>query len=176
MNRVIRKAQTHSSDEASALLAALMATELLEPSRCLWLISPRISDLILLDNSAGTYDALRRWGPRPVRLAEILTTLLSCSATVVIGTMPDPSNRRFLDRLLGLAKDARDDDRLSVVEDERNVLSAQSIVADDFALVGSMNLTFTGVHLREEYLELSTDREFVSQARIDAFESFGGIL
>ena len=39
-----------------------------------------------------------------------------------------------------------------------------------------MNLTFSGVHLREEYLELRTDQEFVSQARIDAYESFGGTL
>lgn len=175
MNRVIRKAQAHSSGEASALLAALMATELLQPSRCLWLISPWISDLVLLDNSAGTYDALRRWGPRPIRLAEILATLLSASARVVIATTPDPNNQRFLDRLLSLAKDARHDHRLSVFKDERN-LHAKSIVADDFALVGSMNLTFSGVHLREEYIELSTDQEFVSQARIDAFESFGGIL
>ena len=120
MNRVIRKAQAHSSGEASTLLAALMATELLQPSKCLWLISPWISDLILLDNSAGTYDALRRWGTRPVRLAEILATLLSSSATVVIATTPDPNNRRFLDRLLSLAKDARHDDRLSVFEDERD--------------------------------------------------------
>ena len=95
MNRVIRKAQAHSSGEAFSLLAALMATELLQPSKCLWLISPWISDLILLDNSAGTYDALRRWGTRPVRLAEILATLLSSSATVVIATTPDPNNRRF---------------------------------------------------------------------------------
>src|SRR5258708_8375012 len=157
MNRVIRKAQTHSSGEASALLAALMATELLQPSRCLWLISPWISDLILLDNSAGTYDALRRWGPRPIRLSEILATLLSSSATVVIGTTPDHKNRQFLDRLLSLAKDARHDDRLSVVEDERNGLHSKSIVADDFALVGSLNLTFTGVHLPEDYLERSSD-------------------
>jgi phosphatidylserine/phosphatidylglycerophosphate/cardiolipin synthase-like enzyme len=56
------------------------------------------------------------------------------------------------------------------------MLHAKSIVADDFALVGSMNLTYTGVHLREEYLELKTDPEFVAEARISAFESFGGIL
>lgn len=176
MNRVIRKDQAHSSGEASSLLAALMATELLHPSKCLWLISPWISDLILLDNSAGTYDALRRWGTRPVRLAEILATLLSSSATVVIATTPDPNNRRFLDRLLSLAKDARHDDRLLVFEDESNMLHAKSIVADDFALVGSMNLTYTGVHLRAEHLELRTDPEFVAEARISAFESFGGIL
>jgi phosphatidylserine/phosphatidylglycerophosphate/cardiolipin synthase-like enzyme len=176
MNRVIRKAQTHSSSEASALLATLMATELLQPSRCLWLISPWISDLVLLDNSAGTYDALGRWGPRPIRLSEILATLLSSSVTVVIGTTPDPNNRRFLDRLLSLAKDARHDERLSIFEDQHNWLHTKSIVADDFALVGSMNLTFTGVHLREEYLELRTDQEFVSQARLDAYESFGGDL
>ena len=176
MNRVIRKAQAHSSGEAFSLLAALMATELLQPSKCLWLISPWISDLILLDNSAGTYDALRRWGTRPVRLAEILATLLSSSAAVVIATTPDPNNRRFVDRLLSLAKDARHDDRLSVFEDESDMLHAKSIVADDFALVGSMNLTYTGVHLREEYLELKIDPEFVAEARISAFESFGGIL
>ncbi len=163
MSRVIRKSQTHSSGEAYAMLAGLMATELLQPSRCLWLISPWISDLVLLDNSAGTYDGLRRWGSRPIRM-------------VVIGTTPDAHNRQFLDRLSSLAQDARRNHQLSVFVDERNELHTKSIVADDFALVGSMNLTFSGVHLREEFLELKTDYEFVSQARIDAFESFGGVL
>jgi phosphatidylserine/phosphatidylglycerophosphate/cardiolipin synthase-like enzyme len=173
---VIRKSQTHSSGEAYALLAVLMVAELLQPSRCLWLISPWISDLALLDNSAETYHELNRWGPRPIRLSEILTTLLSSSARVVVGTTPDPHNHRFLDRLSSLAKDARRDHQLSVFVDQRNELHTKSIIADDFALVGSMNLTFTGVHLREEYIELKTDQEFVAQARIDAFESFGGVL
>ena len=158
------------------MLAALMATELLKPSKCLWLISPWISDLILLDNSADTYDELRRWGPRPIRLAEILVTLLSSFTTVVVGTTPDTHNSRFRERITSLAQDARRSDRLSIFVDERNELHTKSIVGDDFALVGSMNLTFNGVHLREEYVELRTDQEFVSQARIDAFESFGGVL
>jgi phosphatidylserine/phosphatidylglycerophosphate/cardiolipin synthase-like enzyme len=109
-------------------------------------------------------------------LAEILVTLLSDSANVVVGTTPDTHNSAFTQRISSLAQDARRDDHLSIFVDERNELHTKTIVADDFALVGSMNLTFNGVHLREEYIELRIDQEFVSQARIDAYESFGGVL
>ena len=69
MSRIIRKSQTRSSTEAASLLASLFAAELICPSECLWLVSPWISDIQILDNQASGFDPLSRWGPRQVRLA-----------------------------------------------------------------------------------------------------------
>ncbi len=45
-----------------------------------------------------------------------------------------------------------------------------------FALAGSMNITFNGIQLREELVDLRTDQAYVAQARMDAFDRFGGVL
>jgi hypothetical protein len=58
VNRVIRKSQARSSEEAARLLAALFATELVAPSTCLWLVSPWISNVPVIDNETATFDAL----------------------------------------------------------------------------------------------------------------------
>src|SRR4051812_32087332 len=105
MSRVIRKSQSHSSGEAYSLLSTLLATELASPSRCLWLISPWITDLTLIDNSARTFSSVERWGARPVTLTEVLTTLALSGAFVVVGTTPDPHNHRFRERLESQAVD-----------------------------------------------------------------------
>jgi hypothetical protein len=105
-----------------------------------------------------------------------LTTLAVGGATVALGTTPDAHNHRFLERLTSQANDHRVSDRVVIDVDASNALHTKSVVGDDFALVGSMNLTVNGVHVREEFLELKVDQEFVSQARMDAFERFGGVL
>ena len=176
MTRVIRKAHTHSSGEARELLATLLATELASPSRCIWLVSPWITDLPIVDNSAGTFGPLSPWGNRPATLAEVLISIALGGATIVIGTTPDPHNRTFISRMQSLAVDQRVNEKILIKIDEANRLHTKSVVAEDYAVVGSMNLTIGGIDVREEYIELKTDQAFVSQARIDCFESFGGIL
>lgn len=176
MNRVIRKSQQASAAEAADLLAGLFCAELSHPSRCLWLVSPWISDVELLDNRTGGFDALTRFGKRRVRLSEILVTLAVDGCTVVIGTTSDDHNLRFLERLTALAADANIERRIMVRIDTSDNLHTKAVTADDFVLSGSMNITFNGIQVREEYIDLRTDEAFVAQARMDAFDRFGGLL
>ncbi len=176
MTRVIRKSRVQSSREASDLLGAMFSAELTRPSKCLWLVSPWISDIPLIDNSTGSFEALESWGPRQVRLSEVLTTLAIRGSTIVVGTTPDDTNVTFLDRMRRFSSAHQQGDRLIVDLDETERLHEKSITADDFALVGSMNITNNGVFLREEFVEFRTDPEFVARARMDAFERFGGVL
>jgi hypothetical protein len=60
--------------------------------------------------------------------------------------------------------------------DQSGLLHTKAITGDGFAVVGSMNITWNGIMLREEYLELRTEGEFVAQARMDAYDRFGGRL
>lgn len=176
MNRVIRKSQGSSASEAADLLAGLFAAELCAPSRCLWVVSPWISDVEILDNSAGSFDALARFGKRRIRLAELLAALADSGCYVVVGTTTAPTNRTFLRNLRTQAEDLHLSDRISVSIDSSELLHTKAVTGDDFALAGSMNITLNGIQFREELIDLRTDDEFVAQARMDAFDRFGGVI
>ena len=176
VNRVIRKSQSASASQAVDLLEGLFSAELCSPSRCLWLVSPWISDVELIDNSAGGFDALTRFGRRPIRLAEVLVTLAGLGTHIVVGTTTDSHNNQFLRKLKTLAEDLRVESRLTVSIDSSDLLHTKALTADDFALSGSMNITFTGIQLREELIDLRTEDAFVAQARMDAYDRFGGVL
>jgi hypothetical protein len=173
MNRVIRKSRTRSSTEAASLLANLFAAELVSPSECIWLVSPWISDIQILDNEASAFDPLNRWGPRIVRLAEVLATLAFYGSSVVIGTTADSHNDEFLAHLSRRAAEFGAGSKVRIVRDPANLLHDKAITGDDYAVVGSMNITWYGVNLRDEHLELRTDEDFVAGARLDAIDRFG---
>jgi phosphatidylserine/phosphatidylglycerophosphate/cardiolipin synthase-like enzyme len=176
VNRVIRKSRAHSSGEVLEMLGALFSAELVEPSRCVWLVSPWVSDVEVLDNSTGMYSTLTRFGRRPIRLVEVLVTLAAKGAVVVVVTTPATQNDTFLRRLQGLRKDLRVEDKIRVVVDHSSKLHTKALTGDDYAVAGSMNITYTGIHLREEQVELRTDESYVAQARMDVFDRFGGVL
>jgi hypothetical protein len=173
VNRVIRKSQVFSSTEAARLLSNLFAAELIASSQCIWLVSPWISNIPLLDNEVSSFAPLNRWGPRRVRLAEVLATLASTGSAIVIGTTADRHNNDFVAQLLSRAAELGGKDRVHIVRDRANLLHEKAITADDYAVVGSMNITWNGINVREEYLELRTDEEFVARARLDATDRFG---
>jgi hypothetical protein len=173
MSRVIRKSQTRSSTEAAALLANLFAAELISPSKNIWLVSPWITDIKVIDNETGAFAALDRWGPRGIRLAEVLATLAARGSAVIIGTTSDPHNDEFIAHLIGHARELGVESEVRISRDSLDLLHVKAITGDDYALVGSMNITWYGVNLREEYLELRTEEDFVAQAKLDARERFG---
>jgi hypothetical protein len=173
MSRVIRKSKTRSSAEAASLLANLFAAELVSPSECIWLVSPWISNIPILDNESGSFDPLSRWGPRIVRLTEVLATLASCGSAIVIGTTADPHNDEFVAHLSGRAAEFGAERKVRIVRDSANFLHDKAITGDDYAVVGSMNITWYGANVRDEFLQLRTDEDFVAEARLDAIDRFG---
>jgi hypothetical protein len=176
VSRVIRKSQNASVSEAADLLTGLFSAELCSPSRCLWLVSPWISDVELIDNSAGSFDALTRFGKRKIHLGELLVALASHGTHVVVGTTTAEHNTRFLQRLQTQAADLRAQENVTVSIDRSDNLHTKALTGDDFALAGSMNITFNGIQVREELVDLRTDEAFVAQARMDAYDRFGGVL
>jgi hypothetical protein len=176
MTRVIRKSRTTSSREASELLSGIFVAELVKPSKCIWIVSPWISDIPILDNVGGEFDGLCDIPHRSVRLSEVLVRLAVSGTEVVVGSTTDASNDAFLRRLevafdsQGLAA------KLKVSLDAAGELHEKAITGDDFSVAGSMNITNNGVFVREEFIEFRTDEEFVARARMDSFDRFGGVL
>lgn len=173
VRRIFRSSST-SNAEIRELLESLFAAELLSPSRCLWLVSPWLTDLELLDNRAGAWSALDpQWGPRQLRLAELLGRMLETGAHVVIATRPDAHNEQFLRKLDDLAKSSGVESLLTVRR--KPTLHHKGFLGDDFYLSGSMNLTFNGVEILDEGVTFETDREATESARIAFLNDYGGL-
>ena len=173
VRRIFRSSST-SNAEIRELLESLLTAELLSPSRCLWLVSPWLTDLELLDNRAGAWSALDpQWGPRQLRLAELLGRMLEMGVRVVVATRPVPHNERFLRKLDDLVKSSGVESLLTV--HRKATLHHKGFLGDDFYLSGSMNLTFNGVEILDEGVTLETNRDATEHARIAFLNDYGGV-
>ncbi|MFN9370313.1 MAG: phospholipase D-like domain-containing protein DpdK [Planctomycetaceae bacterium] len=176
MNRVRRifRSSSTSNAEIRELLEALFAAELLSPSRCLWLVSPWVTDLDLLDNRSGAWSAMDpQWGPRQLRLAELLGRLLEMGVHVVIATRPDAHNEQFLRKLGDRVRSSGTESLLRV--HRKSTLHHKGFLGDDFYLSGSMNLTYNGVEILDEGITFETDRDATESARIAFLNDYGGV-
>lgn len=173
--RHIYKSSWRCHDEVRELLQAVFVSEYVAPSRCIWLVSPWVSDIPIIDNRSGGFDSLdSSWGPRVVRLIEVLTHLVRVGGTVVIATRPVPHNAPFVEQLSAVATDLGVASNLVTVEAED--LHEKGVLGDNFYLSGSMNLTYGGVELLEETVKFDTAPEVVAQARLVYYERWGGEL
>jgi hypothetical protein len=173
VRRIFRSSST-SNAEIRELLESLFAAELLSPSRCLWLVSPWLTDLELLDNRSGAWSALDpQWGPRQIRLAELIGRMLETGVHVVIATRPDPHNEQFLRKLDDIVNTGGFASLLTV--QRRATLHHKGVLGDDYYLSGSMNITFNGVEILDEGVTFETDREATESARIAFLNYYGGV-
>ena len=157
--RLIVKTLHGSREEVRDLLESLFAAELIAPGEQIWLVSPWVTDLPILDNRAGAYAGLEpSWPKRFLTLAELLAFALKtaplCRVRVV--TRPDVHNQRFCRRLRTLAELDATNDRLGI-EDDRATLHIKGLTGTHFALKGSMNFTYNGIEVLEEAVELETE-------------------
>lgn len=149
----------------------IFTAELLCPSSCLWLVSPWISDIPVLDNRTNGFVVFEpRWARAQVSLSKVLVKLLESGTTVHVATRPDNHNMAFLDRMRRLAEPDGLPLRLHSVEE----LHEKGILADGFYLSGSMNLTFNGISLNEEAVHFDIDSSFVAENRILFASRWGG--
>jgi hypothetical protein len=160
-----------SARQVPDLLQAIFAAELMCPGSCIWLVSPWVSDIPVLDNRTNGFLPFEpRWIRAQVSLSQVLGRLLELGTTVHIATRPDDHNSAFLDRMRRLAEPDGLPLRLHSAEE----LHEKGILGDDFYLSGSMNFTFSGTSLNEEAVHYSVDPAFVAENRILLTGRWGG--
>jgi phosphatidylserine/phosphatidylglycerophosphate/cardiolipin synthase-like enzyme len=153
------------------LLQNVFAAELVVPSRCLWIVSPWISDIIVLDNQANAFTTIAREWPRTrIRLVSVLAHLIRRGTGVVIATRPDEHNIEFLSRLEAVVGET---DRLYI--HKTHTLHEKGLLGDRYYLSGSMNLTYNGITFNEEVVHFFTDAPNVASTR-HTFVSRWGIV
>lgn len=168
-SRLIVKTSAENSNDIRDLLESLLASELLCPGPEIWIVSPWISDVALLDNRSGAYSGLdASWPKRHITLAELLAHALKANPSTVlhIVTRPDSHNTRFTERLRFLAELDGNAERLRI-DENRPELHTKGIATHAFALIGSMNLTYNGISVLEETVHLDVDSARISQFLIN---------
>lgn len=167
--RLIVKTASGNRDEVRDLLESLLAVELISPGKEIWLVSPWISDLPLLDNRSGGYAGLEpAWPKRHLTLAELLAFALRTNQQthLRVVTRPGDHTARFCERLRGLVVIDGNSDRLSI-DDHRSELHTKGLVTTAFALNGSMNFTQNGIQVFDETVQLETEPARVAQFLIN---------
>ena len=169
--RLIRKDSVYCSSQVQDLLQSLFAAEFIYPSSTLWLVSAWVSDIPVLDNTGMSFSAVSsRWGPRKLRLSEVLVELAVQGSTVIVVTNDDLHNEGFKQRLAMKA------DRVGVSGSvhvfEREELHTKALLGDAYYLDGSMNFTQNGIQVNDETISLVLDMDDVQRARIDYLERY----
>ena len=173
-SRLIVKTAKESREEVRDLLESLFAAELLSPGAEIWLVSPWISDLPLLDNRSGAYSGLEpAWPKRKISLAELLAYALRANPRTVVRivTRPDVRNARFCRRVRHLVDLDGNADRLAI-DDKRPELHSKGLATGSYALIGSMNFTMNGITVLEETVQLDSGKARVGQFFINLHEHY----
>jgi phosphatidylserine/phosphatidylglycerophosphate/cardiolipin synthase-like enzyme len=144
-----------------SMIEGLLVAELLSPSAEMWLVSPWISDMGVLDNSGGEFDSLVPDAPaRHLTLAEILGQLVRAGTKLAIVCRDDPHNLAFRNRL---QRSSQKQARISVYDD----LHEKTWVGDQWLLTGSMNFTYRGVAVNDEAVTYKFSPAAAAMARLD---------
>ena len=144
------------------LLQNLLVSELLVPSSQIWVLSPWLSDIDVLDNSAGQFKSILPGFPsRRIRFTEVLLELARRGSDVQVLIRDAESNalaRQRLEETLGAGTKP-------TVKIRPN-LHDKGIVGDRFHIQGSMNFTYFGQAVNDEGVTLTRDPHAIAEARI----------
>lgn len=164
--RRIFKSQAAGATTIAELLQSMFVAEMLMPEGDLWIVSPWISNVVLIDNRSGNFDSLNpEWGRREVRLVDVLLALMSRGTTVNVVTRSDETNRVFIGRLQDMAQQLALEDYVSITVREK--LHTKGVLLSNSLLMGSMNLTYYGMQINDEWVEFSVDPEDLAATRLE---------
>ena len=170
-SRTFFNTRSKHRNEIKDLIASLMVGELLLPSKELWLVSPWISNIQVLDNRAGMFSSLFFGSTHEsTTLVDVLEYLATLGTEVSIVTRPDDSEN-VVQELRRRSSTLQAPGFLRIVE--RKKLHAKGLLGDSFCLSGSMNFTYSGVNINEELVTLHTDKQEVSRIRLEFCNEYG---
>ena len=164
MSQLERPVRTggHTGVRADGILATALIGELVSPGPVMWLVSPWISDVRILDNSQGTYDDLFGDNPPGVcSLSDLLARIVAAGTSLTVVTRPDPHNAQFLGRLRRLTPQRS----MRIVQSP--AVHEKTICGRDWLLTGSMNFTVRGLLENDEAVSYKVGGSDAAQARLE---------
>jgi hypothetical protein len=145
------------------LLQGVFVSELILPSRRMWLASAWISDIEVIDNTARQFSSLcPDWMARPIRLSEVLCAILERGSEVVVIVREHKHNQDFISRIERLR--IRHPGKLFPIIAPS--FHEKGILGDGYVLSGSMNFTYSGINTNDEHLIYRCDPAVVEERRL----------
>lgn len=165
--RRIFKSQQTGIETIRELLQSMFVGEMLIVGEKVWIVSPWISNVVLVDNRSGSFNALNpEWSGKEVRLNDVLIALMLRGCDIVIVTRDDQeSNIPFINKVKETCEVAGVLDKLTIVI--RNKLHTKGILLSKSLLLGSMNITYYGIEMNEETIQFSISPEEISRTRLE---------
>jgi hypothetical protein len=158
VSRTITARQRHSALLLTESIASLIAIELAVPGNELYIAAPVITDMLLLPNRAGEFDALMPDTPGlPLRLGICLALLAERGTQVrVIYPRNEVQTETFL-ASVPAAVERRATDSFLI----------QGLTSETYYLRGAFNLTPFGAALDEAQVSLETSAHAISRALLE---------
>jgi PLD-like domain len=150
-------------NEIKDLLTSLLVTEMLSPGKRIWLSSPWISDVFLLDNSYREYQGLIPDQPSNWPLSRILAHCATRDTIVRIMTRKPNAGRPGTDQFLKNLKSL--EPSIEVKFDEE--LHEKGFLTETFYLEGSMNFTYNGLNINREAVTLETSPKEIARQHVE---------
>lgn len=171
-SRQIHSSRHGARHQVRELLEAVFTAELIHPSRELYLVSPWVRDIALIDNLSGGFRGLDpSWGRRHFGLVELLALLVERGCRVVVATRDEENNRAFVRRLeQRVGQGQRDQLRVVFAEE----LHVKGLLGEDYAISGSMNFTHYGLQQNDELVRYELDPERVAELKVSFRSEYGG--
>jgi len=160
--RRIFKTKNTGKSTLKELLLGLFVSELFNPSPKVWIVSPWISDITVIDNTGGNFNTINPdWSGKKISLSDVIIQMLSMSSKVYIISNLDLHNKTFFEKIKMRAKEEGFFDGLTTLN--RPDLHAKGIITNNGSLSGSMNITFRGLELNEEKIEYFIGRDAIQE-------------
>lgn len=163
--RRIFKSQQTGNATTRELLQSMFVGEYLQSGDEIWIVSPWLTNIALIDNRSGNFDSLNpSWGRREVRLADVLVSFMEKDVRVVIVTRNIDTNEPFVNKVRELSEMHAVGEYLHVVL--KPELHTKGILLSSSLLMGSMNLTNNGLEMNDEMIQFSIDPEDIAGTRV----------
>ena len=164
--RRIFKSSLTGSQVIQELLQSIFISELLVPSRDeVWIVSPWLSDIPIIDNSSGGYDSINPdWRGRFVNLSEVLIQMLLLNIKLKIVTNIDEHNIAFHNRMEERTHELSLIKNINIIKKEGTHM--KGILTDKGFLNGSMNITRSGIFINDEYISYDIAPQTIPSVRL----------
>ncbi|MCY1045626.1 hypothetical protein OV208_30200 [Corallococcus sp. bb12-1] len=169
--RIMHETRHSLRNAAREVLEFVFASELLDPSDCLWMVFPRLGNVPLLDNTTGAFASLCADFPRTIiPLASLLRELASRGTHLVLVTSPGGGAKQLASALGGHLGPLAGQ-RIRAIEQEP--MPTRGLVGARFSLRGGLNLLDDGALWPDQPVTFSVELGHVRDLRMDFEKEYG---
>ncbi|RYE54289.1 MAG: hypothetical protein EOP48_12645 [Sphingobacteriales bacterium] len=157
-----------ASKQLPHLIQSLFASELLAPGKTIYLFSPWLSNVAILDNSTNSFRQVNPLWPRGViSLTSVLEHLISKGTEIRICVNHSDHNKFLMSWIDQMIKRGYS----NVLGKRRKDLHKKGLLFDKGFISGSMNFTFNGLNVLDERVVFTTHDGDIASAQIE-FENY----